>query len=458
MNSIKMDLQKFDSTLKSALDKIEVPFDPGTWAALESRLDTLPEPDAIDKQIRPALERIETAYDGGSWSMLANRMDSIARVRRLRLTKLAEAAIFLLLLLNLSGFLGIIESVTNPVPAKKEASEPIAKTQNLKSKKQNPVKIIPSQTGNPEDQSLAQQLVSLVHGLAASLSSDAENEDKNTAANIPQSTSPQASVLDPSNFYQQSGVVKFPVGPTLPASAIQPVLFASSNIIIPGIEYSNTLKSSRLYAASFGTFERNNLRDGTHTDKKNGFGGGVAIGFRKGNWGFEAGLSYSEKNYQPKRENVEYQNDPFNGISFYHIDRVDADVFSVPVKATRRMVKVGKTSAHAVAGVTANFATSKNYASKTVHYPPPIPQPNPNPNQNPSSALPNGKGLLENGGLPHNAYASADLGLRVEHVLGKRYTAFVEPIFRQSIGGGGLGPNSGRLNTFSLNAGVMASL
>ncbi|MFN0176213.1 MAG: hypothetical protein ACKVU0_16325 [Saprospiraceae bacterium] len=453
-----MDLQKFDSTLKSALDKIEVPFDPGSWAALESRLDALPDPGAIDNQLRPSLERLQTPYDGESWSLLSNRMDSIVRVRRLRLTKLAEAAIFLLLLLNLSGFLGIIGSVTNPAPVKKEFTEPIAKSRELKSKKQVLLKTLPNQATTPEVQNLAQQLVSLVQGLADSFTSDSENDGINTAANLPQSTRTQASLLDPANFYQQSGIVKFLVGPNLPAATIEPVLFASSNIIIPGIELSNTVKPSRLYAASFGTFEKNNLRDGAHDDKKNGFGGGLAIGFRKGNWGVEAGLSYSQKNYQPKRENVVYQNDPFNGVSVYYIDNVDADVFSLPVKATRRIVKVGKTSAHAVAGITANFATSKNYASNTVHYPPANPQPNPNPTPAPSTTLAYGKGLLENGGLPHNAYATADLGVRVEQVLGKRYTAFVEPIFRQSIGGGGLGPNSGRLNTFSLNAGVMASL
>jgi len=453
-----MDLQKFDSTLKSALENIEVPFDPSTWAALESRLDALPASDAIDNQLRPTLERIETPYDDGSWSLLASRMDYIARVRRLRLTKLAEAAIFLLLLLNLSSFFGVIESVTNPVPSKKEVHGPIAKTQSSKSKKQNPVQNIPSQNVQSEHQSLAQQLVSFVQKIAATIASDIEHEGAIAAADTPQTNGTKASLLDPSNFYTQSGIVKFPVGPTLPAHQIEPVLYASASFTIPGIDMPITLKSSRIYAASYGSFDKNYLRDAAYTDKKNGFGGGLAVGYRKGKWGVEAGLSYSQKNYDPKRKNVEFQNDPFNGISFYYIDKVDADVFSVPVKATRRIAKSGMTSVHAVAGITASFATSKNYAYQTVHYPPPIPVPNPNPNPTPTNALPNGKGVLENGGLAHNAYASADLGLRVEHVLGKRYTAFIEPIFRQSLGGGGLGPNSGRLNTFSLNAGVMASL
>ena len=57
-----MELQKFDSTLKSVLENLEVPYEPGTWAALESRLDALPAADAVDKAVRPALERIEMPY------------------------------------------------------------------------------------------------------------------------------------------------------------------------------------------------------------------------------------------------------------------------------------------------------------------------------------------------------------------------------------------------------------
>jgi hypothetical protein len=64
---------------------------------------------------------------------------------------------------------------------------------------------------------------------------------------------------------------------------------------------------------------------------------------------------------------------------------------------------------------------------------------------------------MEGGGLAHNAYATADLGLRLEHNLGKRFTAFIEPVYRQNLGGG-FGPRSAQISTFSVQAGVMASL
>lgn len=447
-----MDLQKFDSTLKSALENLEVPFDASTWAALESRLDTLSAPDAVDKAVRPALDRMETPYDTGSWAVLANRMDSLVRVRRLRMTKACEAAIFLLLLLNLKGFFGVVESVTKPAPVQKEIQGPIAKNRPSKAKKQVAVNALTDAT-QTADESLAQQVVSFVQNLAASFSTDAET----SPLEAPVASS--RSVLDPANFYSQSGIVEFPIGSSLPSLPTEPVLYASSQITIPGIEIPKVVKPSRFYGATFASYDKNYLNEAQHTDKKDGYGGGIAVGYRKGKWGVETGLSYSQKNYKPNRVNEEYYNDPFIGIGYVYVDQVDADVFSVPVKVTRRIAKVGKTTAHAIAGVTTHFASSKSYALKTVHYLPPVIDPSPNPNPNPPSisGFPEGKGVLENGGLTHNAYATADLGLRVEQPIGKRYIAFVEPMYRHSMGGG-LGPRASRLHTFSLQAGVMASL
>jgi len=451
-----MDLQKFDSTLKSALENLEVPFDPNTWAALENRLDALPAPDALDKALRPALERLGTAYDAGSWSSLSSRMDGIARVRRMRMIKLAEAAIFLLLLLNLKGFFGVVESVTKPVPVRKEVPGPMANTHSSKEKKTNPTSAISdSSTSAVNNQSVASQVFAFVKNLTASLIPALENSDTNTPANTPQPIAANPSVLDPAHFYSHSGLVKFPVGPVLPARPTQQVLFASNQISIPGIEIPKHVKTSPFYVASYGSFDKNYYQESSYSNQKSGHGGGLAIGYRKGKWGVETGIAYARKSYQPKRVNEEYQNDPFNGIAFFYTTDVNAEVFSVPVKATRQIAKVGKTTAHAVAGLTAHFAANKRYGYKTVHYPPPMPL-GPDPGSS-IAAFPDGKGVFENGGLTHNAYATADLGLRVEQPLGKRYIAFVEPIYRQSLGGG-VGPKASRLSTFSFQAGVMASL
>ncbi len=454
-----MDLKHFDSTLKSALEQIEVPYDPSTWSALESRLEQLPEPDAVDKALRPSLERIELPFEAASWSMLAGRMDGLARVRRLRMTKLAEAAIFLLLLLNLNGFFSVVQSVTHPAPIKNTIKIPIADAHKLKNKKQPASGILPSSTEDGlSNLNLVSQIADIVNNIASTLTNGSEeNAAPAATANTPNALSSNGSLLDPVHFYAQSGIIKFPVGATLPIHPVEPLLYAALEFSIPGIPITKSAKPSPFYGSTFASFDQNKMRQNGYSDKTNGYGGGFAIGYRKGKWGVEAGIQYAQKSYQPKRENVEYQNDPFNGISFYHVDNVDAEVFAVPVKVTRRIAKSGKTTAHAVAGLSASFATSKTYGYKTVHYPPPVPVGNPDPNASNIVGLPNGKGVLENGGLSNNAYITADIGLRVEQSLGKRYVAFIEPMYRQSLGSG-FGPNTTRINTFSFQAGVMASL
>jgi hypothetical protein len=449
-----MDLQKFDSTLKSALENIEVPFDPSTWAALEGRLDRIPAPDAVDKALRPALERIETPYDPGSWASLANRMDGLARVRRMRMTKLAELAIFLLLLLNLKGFFGIVESVTAPAPPKKEVIEPIASKKTHKSKKQNSATDAEAENvASINASSLTAQVLNFVQNVAASLTNSESNDPELVSVTQPMASN--ASVLDAANFYQQNGFSKFQIDPTLPSNPTPAVNFAALPIFIPGVQTNVSPKQNHFYAASYVSLDRNFIQEGAYKNQHNGYGGGFAVGYRKGKWGFESGIHYAQKSYQPNKIKEEYQNDPVAGVSFFYTDQVDAEVFSLPVKATRRIAKVGKGSAHAIAGVTAHFAATKDYSYQTEHKPPVGQSGNPADHEYP--AFPDGKGVLEKGGLQQNAYATADLGLRMEHPVGKRYIAFVEPVYRQSLGGG-LGPKSAKLSTFSIQAGVMASL
>lgn len=452
-----MDLQQFDTTLKSALENIEVPFDPSTWAALASKLDQLPPADAVDQALRPSLEKVDASYDAGSWNLLANRMDVLARVRRLRMTKMAEAAILLLLLLNLKGFFGVVQSVTHPAPVKKEIIGPIAKVSTSKSKKssqQSPTESVSTATAETP-QNLTDQVIAFVKDLAQGFSKAAEETPVLTPM-VLQPIASNASLLDGNRFYGQSGLMKFTDAANLPLQPVKPLLYASNDVLIPGLEIEKAVRKSRFYAASYGSYDRNYAREGDFSHQSNGYGGGFIVGYRKGKWSLESGIAYAQKNYQPKRQNVEYQNDPFNGISFYYIDEVNADVVSIPVKATRKIAQMGSVTTRAVAGISTHFAANKSYGYKTVHYPPPIPLPQ-DPNHPAVSVSPNGQGILENGGLTHNVYASADLGIRVEQPLGKHYVAFVEPAFRHSLGSG-LGPTATRINTLTIQAGVMASL
>jgi hypothetical protein len=445
-----MDLNHFDSALKNALDNYQAPYDPSTWAALESKLDAMPAPDAVDKALKPVLERAELRYEASTWAALSQKMDGRARAKRVRMTKLAEAAILLLLLLNLEGVLGVCHKF-KPALLPKPAAAPIAgqspskKNFYKKSNNSHPAGTVPgtapalSVTANLLDAGLATQPEILANALPGA-----------------QTT---GSLLDAEPFYQQNGPVHFSTE-TLPAGqASKQVLYAQALPFIGSKAFERAKKTNnkRIYAATFGTFDQNYVRENAHSDRNGQMGAGMAIGWRKGGWGVETGLTYAKKKYRPERKNIEYDNDPLRGISFFYTDAVEADAVSVPLKVTRRVAKAGQFSAHAVAGATAHYAINKEHSYSTVTYPPVNPIPGPNPGPGPNTSFPDGKGLMEGGGLAHNAYATADLGLRLEHNLGKRFTAFIEPVYRQNLGGG-FGPRSAQISTFSVQAGVMASL
>lgn len=450
-----MDLKKFDNDIQSALQNLEMPYDASTWSVLENKLDALPAPDFLDGMMRPQLEGIDIPLDGSAWTSFANKLDIVTRVRRLRFTKIAEAAIFLLLLLNLKSFLGFVESVTHPTPAPHVFPRPIATSPFAPKIKSKSSADLAKSALSDNKTDLAQQIIDFVANRSLSIFNDPSTPDQISAFSHKLPISSNASFLDADNFYQKNGIIKFTNCPPNPAKSVRSPI-ADVNFYLPDSKLPKFKGPNRLYVSTYGSIDNNRLREAGHSDQSNGYSGGVSIGYRKGKWGVEAGIAYSRKTYQPKRQNVEFQNDPFNGISFFHINEVDADVVSLPVKATRRIGKIGNATAHAVAGLGAHLATSKTYGYVTTHYPPPVPV-GADPNTSYTSVLPNGKGVLENGGMANNFYGTADLGLRVEHPIGKHYSAFIEPVYRHSIGGS-LGPNLSRINTFSLQAGVVASL
>lgn len=441
-----MEFKQFDASVKSALENIQPPYDPASWDALESRLNAMPPPDAIDQHLRPALERLEPSFDGSSWVALASKMDGLARVRRVRWTKAAEAALMLLLLLNVRSVFQAIEPTPKaPATPKVENNEPIAAKSGKKKARQTEVAAENNTSG------LAAQVLQLVQSVAQSFSPESVSPNPvNPTLSLDNIAIANPPVATRTDLLAPAGLAFLPV-PAHTGSA--PQLFAL-NLAPPKTSRTG---SGAFYAGLSANYDQNTVVQNGYKNPETGYGGALVVGFRKGKWGLESGIQYSGKTYQPKRQNVEYLNDPFQGIAFYYNNEVTAEVVSIPVKATRRVFKAGKTSGHLVAGASGHFAASKNYQYETLHYPPPQPIPNPNPVLPGPAPTPEGKGILENGGMSYNAYATADLGFRLEHALGGRYTAFIEPIYRQSLGGG-LGPVASRLNTTSVQAGILATL
>lgn len=452
----------FDNKMKAALGNLEVPYEAGSWAALEQRLNAPfaeehPVPvDAVDKAVFRTLERLEAPFQPAHWEMLARRVATAVRLRRrVWAAKLSEAVIFLLLLLNLDGLTGGNDvSPTNPT-----APAPPSKNHLQAGVAAPPVR----QNAGHAEQNRAAENAYTNYGLSWSTMPDnlfplvdnqifeetiAPLENEKEGILFPENSSVPASgdwaTFDALNF--------------LPLLPRQPVERVNASPYAGSVVSARTPKQHRFYAVTVANFDKNYVRSEDYAHSSQGYGGGVAIGYRIGKWGVEAGLSYNRKQYQPKKEVEIYGGSTVNGFYGSFAKQVDADMVSVPVKITRRIAQFGQMSALAVAGVTTNIAVDKSYHYGTNFYPGQGPPNSANdPDQQPQLRK-TGKGVLENGSFAGNVYASADAGIRLEHPVGRRFVAFVEPAYRHAFGDKGVGPKPAKINTLSVQAGVMAAL
>jgi len=471
-------LNPFDARLKSALENLEVPYDASTWAMLDQRLPKAAPADSVDKAVFAALDGLEAPYQSSHWDLLANRMAEQARLRRrIRVSKLAEAAVFLLLLLNLEGLLGSGDSVKPaPAPATAPKSDvPIADRSGRKHRT-DATHLPVGTTSNPSagEQIAGSALYPSVstfekEGSSPTLSqldiafgtlSSATNNQQPTTSNQQPATSNQ----QPTTSNQQpatSNPFLAPLQTDWAALAAKPDEKHFGQLPLPVVSPRKAPKQSRFYVATFATLDHNRVKVNNITSQTTpGYGGGLAAGYRSEKWGVEAGLVYTHKTFQPRKEVEILSGDINKGYYGAFIQEVDADMVSVPVKVTRKIARMGKLTAHAVAGLTANVVTEKSYRSKSVFYPGFSPQTgNSNAPTLKSKTAKEGNGALEKGGsLDGNTYATANAGLRLEHPIGKRYSAFVEAGYHQAITKQGIGPKPSQISTLALQAGVMAGL
>lgn len=451
----------FEAQIKSSLEHLDAGYEPATWDLLRKKMDRIlveeePAPvSEVDKAVFHKLQHAEMPYEPATWDVLAARMTKANRLRRrIWIGKIAEAAIFLLLLANLDGLLqmgdqdhGRRNNRSNSnlpqvnAPAKNQRHRQYAAAAGMENGNTNQI----DEAGNALfTDNVNSDFVSLPSGDATSYG----NPD--FSGHEPQVIDPVA--MDEMNWHALASFAAL----DMKDARVAPSAGVFRTPYFP-IKPSG---SSKLYAATFTTYNRNFIKTGSDSRASNGYGGGIAVGYRNGKWAVEAGLAYNQASYNPKKEVEIYAGNLQNGYLATYASQIDADVFSVPVKATHRFAQMGRTSVHAVAGVTANVSVQKSYHYKTVSY---GTGPSSQPNQGQPTLQPQltrkGTGLLEeNGKLSENFYATADAGIRIQHPVGKRFAAFVEPVYHQSLGNSGIGPKSNKINSFSVNAGVVASL
>lgn len=455
-----MNDKNFDQHLKSALENLEPDFDPTTWAMLERKMDAAlieEQPaavDPVDKAVYHTLERLEAPYRQAHWNLLANRMQLQAiRLRRLRIAKIAEAAILLLLLWNTEAYWGTSGANTAPIAPKFDPNVPVAEAA-------------------PGNQPLR------VYRLGGVTSGTAANTGNILAALQSQLTQPDAPNLLSDGYKTASSIPEILNDLNITAAQAQRRLYASTEQLPFGTPLSMFLIPSRnaipsavptrnfskktppFYLSTYLAANQNRVLINGARQVSGGYGATVAGGFRPNKWGVEAGIGYAHVRYTPKQEVKIYSGNAATGYYGSTVTEVSADLVTVPLKVTRRLARLGKTTAHAVAGVTGHVAAQKNYDYGTVFFSPNTLPPNflPDPNQAPQLRQV-GQGVFEKGSIGDNLYATVDAGVRLERPLcGGRHLAFVEPAYRQALGGKGIGQKQEPINSLSIQAGVLTYL
>lgn len=445
----------FDKQVKSALEQIEPPFDPASWQALDQRLNaSLPDegPVAVDQTVFNGLQGMEVPFHAADWEKMNAKLNLQIRLRRrMWITKFAEAAIFLLFLANLDGLLKYGPGGPDKNTQTQSSETLAAGTTKARHKNSG---------GNG----------SAAHSIHHDSKTGYGNFwDTNTVSDNNQTTENQ---VDNSNVVFVSERSNIPEVPETQfvsnenrlVSILNPIPVLTSTLPLAWVMDPSHFpmilikspKENHLYLAAGTAFDNNYIRNGSDFRKANGVSAKINVGYRKGKWGAETGLAYSRKTYTPKREVEIYVGNVADGYWGSFAEKISADLVSVPVKMTRQVAKAGKTTAHVVAGATANFVVQKDYKYKKVFYPGSAPSSLGAPGA--PQLQKEGKGLLENGNIDDNFYATADAGLRIEHPIGRRIKAFVEPVYSAALSSKGIGPKPSRLSTFSVQAGIMASL
>ncbi|MBL7780361.1 MAG: hypothetical protein JNM22_04020 [Saprospiraceae bacterium] len=451
---------EFDAQIKSSLEHLETEYQPASWDMLRQKMDRLlieedPAPvSEIDKAVFHKLQQVEVPYEPAHWDMLAARMNKAAHMRRrIWIGKIAEAAIFLLLLVNLDDLLNMADSSRERSRHRSNSNRP--QVDIPASKQRTRQYAAAGQSGDNGTFSNAAFLEAAngsMSSIFTSLASDPANLE-----NAPSFNGVPMESVSNNGFSEQE---KWHALATFAALDMRHSTMAPSagGFRTPYFPVKPT-RSSKMYAATFGTYNHNLIHTGNDQRSANGYGGGIAVGYKNGKWAVEAGLTYNQVAYAPKKEIEIYAGSLQEGYLGTYASQIEADVFSFPIKAVRKFAQMGRASIHGIAGVSGNVAVQKSYQYRTIAFGNgPSTQPNPNQPLQPQLSR-KGAGLLEeNGKLKGNFYATADAGIRVQQPVGKRFTAFVEPVYHQSLGNSGIGPKANRINSFSLNAGVIASL
>ena len=426
-----MNQNEFDNKIRASLESVEVPYDPDSWNLLETRMD-LSNNESVagfDSGIKSALERLETPYDSELWRLMARQLNQSAAIRKVRIRKLAEAAVILLLALQISANFtpdtfpekpGI-----DPTPAIVPVNSPMAGSVRQGKITANTIAAFNAATARPY----------------STVDPESDPLLNITPAFVENSSTPENLPLVPTR------ILAVPLR-SFPLTELE--LLATRACV--------NQSSGKWYLAAFSEagadFVRPNAQS-SFSALSPGFG--IIVGKEAGKWGFETGLQVNTASFTPDNKTSVYAGNPQTGFLASYITGADATTVAVPVRVTRKIATTRAVELRALAGLAAEMVAEKSYSRRTVFLPPA--------GQSTGGAgMPTGNipdkiqnGLFEGGRAINNVTASALLGLRISAKLGNSYSIFLEPVASINLSGS-WGPEQEKIDRFSVRAGVHARL
>lgn len=485
----------WDKIIEDKLKNLEIPYEAGTWDALEKRMNNaVKATEKFDNAMRKRLSDIELNYQPMYWEMLAQRLEEEASLRNhLIRYKASEVLLIFLLLLTFVQLFPTRQPIdidtTNSIP-EIESIASVTNTYDQNTTNNSTPLINPNHLTNdnlinqiPPGTEVATQKNKIANSLLP-----IEKQDIKELLPLSANTSQDDVILVDFNAVNlnysdieaiESGELALlatpkkdiPVDLVLKkkAKTLQIGMFASSNIDhiqTPYEEFFDLKPTSRF-----------NL----------GYGGGVSLTWNKGRMAWETALVYTHKEYTPANRAALYTNIA-NGLNVEALKDIELDIVQIPVQLNYYVNPVASSNKwkfYVSGGASLNLAVDADYyvgkipaTSLSIR--------NGNvlddqfefdkwqrskfnkdastSNADPESDILRDKGISKglfdkegNNSLKENTYFTISGGIGIEYILNDRHVIYGQPTYRKYLNfskEGGVGPDNDRINSIELIIGV----
>jgi hypothetical protein len=518
----------FDEVISGKLGCFEVPIAAGDWSLMEKMIEAdetaevLENEAVVDNLLTEKLENFQVAYQPHHWQMMANRLEEEFFVRyHILRCKAAEAALVMLMLLTIARFFPVLNEFppAQIVPSNNAnwPTVPAAPVPSQNAASSGEVPIAQAQAENGAKLRSANGPMATVRASRALPRNAAEAEYGKSAA---RNAAELNLVCLPSSGFLQ------PTSDLLPKNLFEAITakrFIRGSLTTPGMDNRNSL----LYAALDATAEKQRyawevpqlpqsfflekswtlrmsaftntdvamvltpptkfslydtlITEGYDTTLASGYGGGIAVHFKKKRWEIQTGVTYSFKRYVPNSpaifaETVNYlikqEESEFKGVQL--------NILQVPLHLNYHFKDQGKWRIYGSFGASGHLVTTSTNQAKELAAPttatfallPPVAatsskivqtkggdiveqQPEISASQ-PVKQFPNG--FFEGGHIRNNFYLTANIGLGLERYVSSRWSVFLQPNYQHQFLTNDIGANGERFYNFSIQFGTKVGL